>query len=66
MDFWARDVKFSSNFKTVNDLKISFVLEIDLDYPEDLHDMHKDFPLAPMNEKIDSNSFSECQMGQVD
>ena len=65
-EFELVDVKFSPNFETVNDLKINFVLEIDLDYPEDLHDMHRDFPLAPRDEKIDRNSFSECQMGQLD
>ena len=30
-----------------------YVLEVDLDYPDDLHDLHNDYPLAPEKIKID-------------
>ena len=26
---------------------LSCILEVDLEYPEDLHDLHNDYPLAP-------------------
>ena len=29
-----------------------YLLEVDLDYPEDLHDFHKDYPMAPEKIKI--------------
>ena len=31
---------------------LSCFLEVDLEYPEDLHDLHNDYPLAPERVKI--------------
>ena len=31
---------------------LSYFLEVDLEYPEDLHDLHNDYPLAPVRIKI--------------
>ena len=31
---------------------LSCFLEIDLEYPEDLHDLHNDYPLAPERIKV--------------
>ena len=37
----------------IDDLKhLSCFLEVDLEYPEDLHDLHNDYPLAPERVKI--------------
>ncbi|XP_065639613.1 uncharacterized protein LOC136072342 [Hydra vulgaris] len=33
---------------------ISCIVEVDLEYPEHLHDLHNDYPLAPEKLKIDS------------
>ena len=39
------------NFKWMSDLNkwenIPCILEVDLEYPEKLHDLHNDYPLAP-------------------
>ena len=38
------------------------LLEVDLDYPKELHDLHNDFPLAPEKLKVNKNMLSEyCQ-----
>ena len=65
--FGIVDVDHSSIHKIANDSEIYFVLEVDLDYIEALHNMHKDFPLAPTIEKLDRNiMWSEYQMGHLD
>ena len=35
-----------------------YLLEVDLDYPEDLHDFHKDYPMAPEKIKIKDEMLS--------
>ena len=48
----------TSGFKqlTVDELDdwkhLSCILEVDVEYPEDLHDLHNDYPLAPERFKI--------------
>ena len=32
---------------------LSCILEVDLEYPEDLHDLHNDYPLAPEHVKLE-------------
>ena len=65
-EFQIVDVELSTILKTANDSEISYVLEVDLDYPDALHNMHKDFLLAQTKEKIDRNMLPEYQMGILD
>ena len=41
--------------------EFAFILEVDLEYPNHLHDEHSDNPLAPENINIQENMLSEHQ-----
>ena len=42
-------------------LKKGWILEVDLEYPEELHYAHNDYPLAPEKKAINSEQMSEYQ-----
>ena len=46
------EVDLQEILNTPNDSPVGYVLEVDLHYPDDLHDLHTDFPLAPTKETI--------------
>ena len=48
--------------KYTEDSKKGLILEVDLAYPEELHDLHNDYPIAPEKVKVTKNMLSDyCQ-----
>ena len=65
----------TGNFKWMTDKEISkidlgkykadgkngFILEVDLEYPQELHDMHNDYPVCPEKQYAISLLQEDCQ-----
>ena len=39
--------------ETPDDSDVGYILEVDLSYPDALHDLHSDFPLAPVKQQVE-------------
>ena len=57
---WMGEEKISEiNFDLVSeDSNEGYILEVDLEYPDDLHDLHSDYPLAPEKLKVSDDMLS--------
>ena len=61
-----KDIKFVDNFteeqlNSWNDTNVGFILDVDLEYPKELHDKHIDYPLAPEIMNVTTDMLSETQ-----
>ena len=55
------EVDLQEVLNTPNDSPVGYVMEVDLHYPDHLHDLHTDFPLAPTKETINFFWLGEYQ-----
>jgi hypothetical protein len=58
---WVDVDKFNMN-QIQDDSNIGYLLEVDLEYPKELHDLHNDYPLAPESMTIANHYLSEKQI----
>lgn len=42
------------------DSEVGYILQVDLEYPKNLHDLHSDYPLAPERICITKEVLSPC------
>ena len=57
---WSED-NIDHILKTKEDSNEGYILEVDLEYRKELHDLHNDYPLAPEKLKVKKEWFSAYQ-----
>ena len=57
----VQEVNLENILNTANDSREGYILEVDLHYPDKLHDAHQDFPLAPTKEQISYKALGDQQ-----
>ena len=60
-NFQTVDVDLQEILNTPTSSSRGYILEVDLHYPDSLHDTHKDFPLAPTKEIVSYNDLGSWQ-----
>ena len=56
------DKKTEDDIINYDNGRTGFILEVDLEYPKELHELHNDYPLAPEVMNVKANMLSEKQV----
>ena len=56
---WLNDSEIADIDKHTEDGEKGIMLEVDLEYPKELHDNHNSYPVAPEKVKVSKNMLSE-------
>ena len=57
---WVTNVDNYFNFDISNHSPVGYILEVDLDYPEEITDTHSDLPFAPKTLNHRNQSTRNC------
>ena len=58
---WVEDLTSLDVMSVSDDVETGYILEVDLEYPSELHDLHSDYPLAPEKMLISHEMLSPYQ-----
>ena len=58
---WIQRQFTEDDIKNYSDLSTGYILDVDLEYPKELHDKHSDYPLAPEIMNVTADMLSEAQ-----
>ena len=56
------EVTIEQILQTPDEAEFGYIVCVDLDYPDSIHDAHQDFPMAPTREPVDSMLLSSYQL----
>ena len=56
---WLKNIDKFDIMSISDKSPIGYFLEVDLEYPEELHELHNDFPLAPEKIAVSSDMLSK-------
>ena len=56
---WLKNVGKLDVNEASKDISKGYILEVDLEYPEELHDLHNEYPLAPEKTEIRESVYSD-------
>ena len=57
---WSKNIDEFDVMSISEKSEIGYFLEVDLEYPDELHELHNDYPLAPEKLAVSSDMLSKC------
>ena len=58
---WIQRQFTEDDIENYSNLSTGYILDVDLEYPEEIHDKHSDYPLAPEIMNVTADMLSEAQ-----